>query len=274
MKKILPFLILYISGSVSAQSLNIDSLAIGEYFNPWNETDGPGAAFAILQKEKVVYSKCFGKSDLSGNSLITTKTNFRIASTSKQFTGACIRILERDHQIQLTDSIGKYLPNYPKYLYPITIDQLLHRTSGIRPFYDIGYLKGFTNYEFSEQEVFEWINMQSQLQSIPGEEYAYCNTNYWLLGKIVESISNQTLEEFAKERIFQPLGMHQTKFVRNRNTYIENRAFGYGTRKDSLVIIEEPLETIGESGIYTNLEDLTKWVNGFYYQNYFDTLFL
>jgi CubicO group peptidase (beta-lactamase class C family) len=83
---------------------------VDKLFAKWDSTDSPGASLAIIQDGKIIYRRGYGMANLEHDVSITPKTVFRIGSTSKQFTAACIAILSLQGKISLDDDIRKYLP--------------------------------------------------------------------------------------------------------------------------------------------------------------------
>ena len=133
---------------------------------------------------------------------------FDVGSVSKQFTAACVAFLVREGKIGLDDDIRKYLPEMPDYGTPVTVRHLLHHTSGLRDYNALLSLAGFRPESDcpTVEEALEIVRRQKKLNYAPGEEYSYTNTGFFLLSQIVERVSGKSLNAFAQERIFEPLG--------------------------------------------------------------------
>ncbi|MFT4645441.1 MAG: CubicO group peptidase (beta-lactamase class C family) [Pseudohongiellaceae bacterium] len=254
-----------------AQSNHLDKDKIEEIdnlFKKWDNPDSPGAAIGIIQNGKMLYSKGYGVANLEHHVPNTSQTAFSIASNSKQFTAACIVLLSQQGKLDLNQSLYSIYPDFPEYAKTISVKNLLHHTSGLRDYPQLAYLSGLRpNDYYNDDDIMKWLISQKELNFPSGEEYLYCNSGYWLLGQIVQKVSGLSLAEFAKNEIFEPLGMSNTHFHDNSATIINNRATGYGlNRSGAYVNFISTQENVGATGIYTTVEDIKKWDDEFYDQ--------
>ena len=165
--------------------------------------------------------------------LLTPSTVFYIGSTGKQFTAFCLLLMEEQMKINLDAEIQTFLPDFPRYSSPITVRHLVYHTSGIRDYSSIWDLQGTSYYEhITAEETYRLIKQQSVLNFEPGEEYLYSNSGYFLMAEIFEKASGKSLKDFARENIFEPLGMKRTIFLDDNRDLIKHRAFGYGKKSD------------------------------------------
>ncbi|MEM1221114.1 MAG: serine hydrolase domain-containing protein, partial [Bacteroidota bacterium] len=143
---------------------------------------------------------------------------------------------------------------------------LLNHTSGIRDYLMLAYLKGLRNDDFyTDEELMQWLVNQTDLNFVPGEEYVYSNSGYWLLGQIVKEASGKNMADFAQEAIFEPLGMEDTHFHNDHTAIVKNRASGYTpSGPNSYAISMTTLDMIGDGGIFTTINDIKKWDDAFY----------
>jgi CubicO group peptidase (beta-lactamase class C family) len=245
-----------------SQERQVDSL-----FAKWNNDSTPGYAIGIIMDNKLIYSKGYGMANLEYHIPITPTSPFYIGSMSKQFTAACLLLLKEQGKIKLTDSIRKYLPELPDYKYPITIENLLHHTSGIREAYSLMLFRGDdTRYEnhFDNDDVLNLLSQQKDLNFLPDENYNYSSGGYILLAKIIERITGMSLRKYAEENIFKPLGMKNTFYNDNYAEVIHNRVESYRPVKDGYERFNKNFNTYGDGGLITTVEDLAKWDNAFY----------
>lgn len=149
-------------------------------------------------------------------------TIFRIGSITKQFTAMCILILEERGLLKTTDSLDKYIPGYPNGD-KITIHNLLTHTSGIAEYVTADNVSSADHY-FSPMEIINSFK-DKPLEFEPDSKYQYCNSNYILLGNIIEKVSGKKYEDFVKENIFTPLGMGSTDYDHNDSS--SDKAVGY-----------------------------------------------
>lgn len=241
--------------------------AIDKVFQRWDRLTSPGCAVAVYRGGQMVYGKGFGSANLEHRVPIKTDTVFRIASTSKQFTAACVILLEMDGELSLTDDVRKWIPELPEYSEPILIEDLLHHTSGLRDYLQLLYWVGYSDEaDVSEEVVFDLVTRQRGLNHLPGEAHSYTNTGYFLLSLLVERVSGDSLRKFAERRIFKPLGMQHTFFNDDAREVIPNRATGYerGWLRGAFRISETRLELVGDGAVFTSVEDLLLWDQNFY----------
>lgn len=246
-----------------------DSLTetVDNLFQEWDRIDTPGCALGIIKDGKLIYARGYGASNLEYSIPITSKTVFRIGSTSKQFTAMCIALLAEQGKISLEDDIRKFLPEMQEYQKPITFRHLIHHTSGVRDYLTLIYsVAGLRDDDFlTEEEVYDILTKQRELNFTPGDEFLYSNSGYFLLSVIVKRISGKSLREFADEHIFEPLGMTDTHFHDDHTTIVKNRASGYSPQNEGGFRINmTTLDMVGDGGVFTTVEDLYKWDQNFY----------
>lgn len=265
MKK-LTFLFCCLVGTWTSFSQFSHTEAIDSVFIEWADKESPGAALGIIQNGNLIYAKGYGMANLEYDLPITANSVFRIASTSKQFTAACIILLAEHGKLKLSDPLSKFFPDFPDYASKITIRQLLNHTSGIRDYLMVTYLKGFRDDDFyTDKEVMKWLIAQEDLNFEPGSEHLYSNSGYWLLGQIVNQVADKSMADFAREEIFIPLGMTDTHFHNDHQQIVKNRASGYSPKDDGTYKISmTTLDMIGDGGIFTTINDIKKWDDAYY----------
>ncbi|UCE10341.1 MAG: beta-lactamase family protein [Candidatus Thorarchaeota archaeon] len=250
---------------MSTRSKEVDSL-----FSEWDKDDSPGCMLAVIKDGEMLYERGYGLANLEHRIPITSKSVFRIGSMSKQFTAMCIAILAEKKLLSLDDGICKYIPELPEYAESITIRHMVHHTSGIRSYTDLLFLSMLAldiKYadHITKEEVLEMIVRQRNPKFEPGERYDYSNSNYYLLGLIVERVSGKTLREFADENIFGPLGMEYTHYHDDCKMVVKNRAYGYTLREDGkFEILMSNNEVVGDGAVFTTVDDLLLWDRNFY----------
>jgi len=239
---------------------------VDRLFAAWDKTTSPGATLAVVKDGRIVYERGYGLAKLEDGIINTPDKVFDIGSVSKQFTAACVAMLVREGKVGLDDDIRKYIPEMPAYERPVTVNHLLHHTSGLRDYNELLSLAGFRPESDSPtvEEALEVIRRQKKLNYTPGDEYSYTNTGFFLLGQIVERVSGRSLNAFAQERIFKPLGMTKTLFQDDHTQIIRDRATGYtegegGAFKISMSNWDET----GDGNVYTTVRDLYLWDQAF-----------
>src|SRR5699024_3601310 len=112
----------------NSQSLEDKKNTLDKYLSQFSK-DEPGAELVIAKNGEIIYSNLFGYSNLQTHSKINRQTVFEAGSVSKQFTAAAILLLAQEGKLSLSDKVRKYVPELPKYRWPITIKNLLSQTS-------------------------------------------------------------------------------------------------------------------------------------------------
>jgi CubicO group peptidase (beta-lactamase class C family) len=237
--------------------VKVDSII--QYFN---KTNAPGFSIGIIENGKLIYCKGIGLANIKTSTNNSGVTIFGIASLAKQFTAACIWSLIKENKISLDDDIRKYIPEFPSYGEPILVRHMLNHTSGIRNYQAIMELSGFDyDKEYHDnQTILKLACKQKGLNNIPGEKVIYGNTAYTLLAIIIERITGQNLDEYAKNKIFLPLGMNHTFYRTNTNSIIPNIALGYVQNdNNSFEHLPRNQITYGAGSVGSSIEDLAIW---------------
>lgn len=248
--------------TLSAQKSGSLESSIDSIFSIYE--NNPGCAIAIVQEGKTIFQKGYGVANLSYDIPVTSKTIFDVGSNSKQFTAACIFLLEQEGKLRLDDPIQKYLPEIPSYSSkPITIQNLIHDTSGLRPYLATLYGKNvYYGDSFDNEDVIKLIAKHKGLNFPVGTKHSWSHTNYALLASIVEKASGKSLGAYAKEKIFNPLGMVNTYYREDKDTIVKNTAVGYQSEGDKFKKFHYYNHTVvGNGGLHTNLEDFARWSN-------------
>jgi uncharacterized protein YbbC (DUF1343 family)/CubicO group peptidase (beta-lactamase class C family) len=169
----------------------------------------PGAVVLVGRGEKTLYQKAIGNRALVPSAEpMTFDTIFDVASLTKVVaTTTSVMILLEEGRIRLSDRVSSFVPGFERYgKADITVRHLMTHASGLRPDVDLG--DAWKGYETAINLAIEEVPT-----SLPGERFVYSDINYFLLGDIVRRVSGRPLDEFARERIFEPLGMKDTLFL-------------------------------------------------------------
>ena len=172
--------------------------------------EGPGASLSIIKDSKVLFSKSYGMMEIGSNMKCNPKTNFRLASLTKQFTAISILILMERGKLGLEEKLSKFFveEDLPFYAKQITIHHLLSHTSGIIDYEDLiddNELK-LKNQQLKDEDVFEIMKKVDDTYFPIGSQFRYSNTAYAFLALIVGKVSGISFAQFLKENVFDPLG--------------------------------------------------------------------
>ena len=240
---------------------------LDEFLQKWDRPDSPGFVFAVIHSGKFVYKKAVGMANLDYDIPVKLETVFDIGSISKQFTAACIAKLITEKKLSLEDDIRKYILEFPQTEDAVKIHHLIYQTSGIRDYTNMMIIAGKPfGIGYNEHNSLKWILRQNGLNFKPGEQFAYSNSNYFLLAYIVKKISGKSIGRYAKENLFDPLGMNQTFFFEDLKMIVKNRAIGYSLTGNEKYQQDHWFSTTfaGPSGVNITIDDLLLWDQKFY----------
>lgn len=221
-----------------------------------------GYAISAIEEGEVVFRKAYGMASNEYDLPLTTKSLFDFASIAKTFTGWAVAKLIIDRKISPDDDIRTYVPEFPDFGHKVTISHLLYHTSGLPDWFEVIRLAGkrYTDVH-SKEMLLELVFSQGKLNFVPGERFEYSNTGYLLLAETVEKVSGQNFADWCEEKIFQPLGMKNTRFLKSHAEIIKNRAMAYcGTGGTGYVNCFSQLYSPGSSSLYSTLDDMTLWL--------------
>lgn len=238
-----------------------EAARVDSVFADVDGTREPGCAVGVRREGRVVLARGYGMANLEHGVPIGPSTVFRIGSVSKQVTAAAVLLAARDGELSLDDPVRRWLPELPRRNPPATVRHLLHHTSGIRDYLGLMALSGKRERDYyTDEEVLEMLARQRGSNFPAGSEHLYSNSGYFLLGKIVRAASGRSLRAFARERIFEPLGMASSHFHDDPDHPVSRRATGYAPREDGgWRISVTTLPMVGDGGVFTSVEDFFRW---------------
>ncbi len=220
----------------------------------------PGLQVAVVRQGKILLLGAYGMANIEHSVPVTDKTIFSINSATKSFTGVAIMQLVEDGKVDLGAPVSKYLDGLPMAWRPVTIRQLLTLTSGI---------PGISVEGGDEESA--WAKAQTlPMEFTPGERFSYTQTNYLLLGRIIDKLGGQPFNRFIAERQFQVADMPRTGFG-DSSDVVPHAAQAYTTlrsvrgqyvRTDTLRrhFDEFPPSLRTAAGINTTAEELARWI--------------
>jgi CubicO group peptidase (beta-lactamase class C family) len=235
----------------------IDSL-FEQYDRPWS----PGCAVGVIRNGALVLQRAYGMANLEHGIVIDDQTIFRLGSVSKEFTAAAVALLVADKQLALDEDIRTYLPDFPGYGDPVTLSQLLHHTSGIRDYGGLMFLAGAKpDATYDGDDVYRMLVRQRGLDVRPGSAFGYSNSNYYLLARIIETVTGQPFDRVLRERLFEPLGMRSTNVQQNHTHLVRRRATGYAlvSEPERYRLNDTWIDVVGAANVMTTIADMARW---------------
>jgi CubicO group peptidase (beta-lactamase class C family)/erythromycin esterase-like protein len=254
------------SGAVGNKAADDEAARAASLLAGLEEPGAPGCVVGVRRGNAWAFRGAYGLADIESRRPNTPELVFGVASVTKQFTAAAAALAARQGYFSLDDDIREFLPELPDYGGRITIRDLVHHTNGLR---DHGRLIDLTGrpHDYASMEARMALLMSQRATNFRGgTEFRYGNTGYLFLAAIIEQATGKSLGEFAKARIFEPLGMRDTYFgvgargdVRRSIPYRRDGARWVDTDEE----IADPAD-FGSGGLMTTLEDYAKWADNLF----------
>ncbi|MBL8269297.1 serine hydrolase [Steroidobacter sp.] len=254
------------AASVGASNSTADrdvEMRARQALSKFDRADAPGCATGAYRDGRPIFKHAFGLANLEGGSRIDARSAFGVASVSKQFTAAAVAIAEQEGFLSLQDDVRKYLPELPDYGSKITLLHLIHHTSGLRDDWTLMRVAGHDPGE--RIDILRMLARQRALNFEPGTRFLYSNAGYVLLAEVVERATRQSLREYARKKIFAPLGMRNS-YYRDRPGQDPRLVTAYvagegGWREKDM---PETAARIGTQGVVTTLDDYAAWATNLF----------
>lgn len=260
----LTFSVVTAAAQVSATKVSSGQIDV-LFASLWSK-DAPGAAVLVVRYGQNIFRRGYGVTDLRTLHRIDAKTNFRLASFTKQFTAAAIMLLVRDGKLHYDDHLTDFFPEFPAYGKAITVRNLLNHTSGLEDYEEL-LMKQYPDTppekipQILDAGVLKLLEQQTSGKFPPGSKWEYSNSGYAVLAMIVEKVSGKSFSQFLHDRIFIPLKMKNTLAYEKGKNEVPHRAYGHTKDKDGWHETDQsPTSAVlGDGGIYSSLDDLAKW---------------
>lgn len=245
-------------------NLNAQIEKVDDLFSEFSNDECPGTSVLVSINGQIVFEKSYGFASLEEKKRVEMRTNFRLASVTKQFTAASIFILVQKGLISLNTKLTDIFENFPDYGKKISIKNLLNHTSGLIDYEEL--IPDTAIIQVKDADALRMMYEQSSTCFEPGTKFKYSNTGYALLALVVEKISGISFAKFLEEKIFKPLQMNNTVAHEEGISVVNNRAYGYSRTDSGWIRKDQSLTSavLGDGGIYSSIEDLYKWDQSLY----------
>jgi CubicO group peptidase (beta-lactamase class C family) len=260
-RKVVLLAVLTAGAGVPGATEDAPQAGIDSIFKPLADGKSPGVAILVRKDGRTIFQRGYGVRDLRTFRKIDDRTDFRLASFTKQFTAMASMLLVHDGKLRYDERITDVFPEFPAYGRAITIRHLLTHTAGLPDYEDLMGPTWTALHQIQDDDVLNLLEHQTTPKFAAGTSWAYSNSGYVLLGLMVAKTSGEPFGEFLHDRIFAPLGMNETlAFVNGKNS-VPNRAFGHTKQASGFVETDQSSTsaTLGDGGVYSNLVDLAKW---------------
>ena len=253
--------------ATAAVAADAQAARVDQIFAAFDKLGSPGCSVGAIRDGNFVYRKSFGYASLELGVPLNPESVFYLASVSKQFTAASIVLASQQGRLSLDDDVRKYIPELPDYGHRVTLRHMLHQTSGFRDFLDLVFISGRDAGDLSSPAaILKLIARQKGLNNVPGDEWVYSNSNYFLLGEVLRRATGLSLAQFAAANIFQPLGMTHSLFYDDNTLVVPHRVAAYDRGKSGNFLVDwsTTYDIVGGGGLMSNLDDLLYWDRNFY----------
>jgi CubicO group peptidase (beta-lactamase class C family) len=218
----------------------------------------------VVEGDRVLLDKGYDMANLEWQVPNVPDAEFRLGSLTKQFTATLILLLQQDGKLNVNDPVSKYITNAPPAWAKITLANLLSHTSGIPSFTGFKEFQAWAMNPHTPEEELAFFR-DKPLEFEPGSKFEYSNSNYIVLGVVIEKVSGRKYADLLHERIFDPLGMKATG-LDSDELVLPKRAEGYHPGPHGLEVARSESMTIPWSAgaIYSTTGDLLKWEHGLF----------
>lgn len=245
--------------SQEVQKRQVTPAEIDAVFAQWNTTDKPGIAVGILNDGKIVYTKGYGLANLEHQVPIEAETRFYIGDLAKEFTVYALLLLEQRGQLSLQDDIRQYMPKLMPFSSSISIEQLIHHTSGLNNDEVSKALAGWrTEDVFTKKQAYAMIRNQANSAPTSGSVQRFSDAGFMVLEDLIAKVGKMSYTDFVTKEIFEPLGMKNSIYD-TQGAIIVNKAQGYFAQNAGFVNSTMNRKQTLLSDLYTTVEDMCLW---------------
>ncbi|MDQ6756831.1 MAG: beta-lactamase family protein [Bacteroidota bacterium] len=235
--------------------------AIEGFYDSTLLRSGFNGAILVAKKGHVIFEKYHGYFNLEKKDSLNEHSAFHLASVSKTFTAMAILKLAEQGKLKLDDDVKNYFPEFP--YNGITIKMLLNHRSGLPNYLYFMQQLGWDVKQYcNNNDVVNYlIKYQPPLTHLPNTHFSYCNTNYSLLGLIIEKASGKSYSEFLQHSFFTPLKMSDTYVFTMKDSARAMPSYDWRGRRERLSFLDVGF---GDKNIYSTARDLLKWDQAMY----------
>ncbi|MDX2058338.1 MAG: serine hydrolase domain-containing protein [Gemmatimonadales bacterium] len=233
----------------------VDSLAVAAKASG----EVPGFSVGVAIGSTVRITSGYGQADLENAVPATAETIYRIASVTKQFTGAAVVQLVEQGKLKLDDRLTTYFPNWPAPAEQVTVRMLLNHTSGVRDYVAVPRWRQLRTVPLPHDSLLGLV-INEPFDFPPGTAFRYSNTGYYILGVIIEKVSGLRYGDYIEQRLAQPLGLTSIRYCDDRPV-IAKRARGYSRTKEGFANAQyiDMNQPFSAGSLCASVGDLLDW---------------
>jgi CubicO group peptidase (beta-lactamase class C family) len=221
----------------------------------------PGCSGAVGVQGDLVWTGALGVADLESGAELTPETVFDIGKVSNQFTATTVLLLAIEGELRLEDPVSAYLDGRPAWAAQVTIDDLVHHTSGLPDYVDLLLDRGHQPEDVTTQgQAMEAVAAVAEPRFEPGSAFRYSSTDYLLLAEIVHVVTGTPLPQVLAERVFEPLDLEMTM---DPVASFPGKAVSYRRTVGGFEPVDWAWEQVGDGGIQTTPSELVRWADNY-----------
>jgi CubicO group peptidase (beta-lactamase class C family) len=234
---------------------------IDAYVSAFGRTRGEASAFngyvMVARDAKPVFAKGYGLANRETRVIADADTRFRIGSITKQFTAVAVLQLAERGKLRLDDALSRYVPGLP-FGDHVALYHLLTQTSGVASYTDVEALMKEDDKPHTQAQVLAAF-AETPLEFEPGTRFQYSNSNYFLLGMVIEKTTGGSYEDYLQRNVLGPAGMTRTSTIDAPDA--PNTAVGY-TVRDGAIVLAGPVDMsmpFAAGALRSTPGDLVRW---------------
>lgn len=255
-------LLLAVVGQAGLQPMDPRQERVDKVFAAYARQDVPGCTVGISEGGHLAYAKGYGMADLAWDIPITPDTVFDVASDAKQFTAFAIALLASRGKLSLEDDIRLHIPELRDFGQRVTLRHMLEHTSGLPDHVTLAGITGRRGgAKLTPELVLRLLSDVRELDFAPGTDWTYSNSNFFLLGLVVERVSGRPLGDFLQTEAFEPAGMARTLYQPDPQPSVRGRATPYVPFSGGFLIAPYPSSDGGGKGIQSTVKDMLGWAH-------------
>ena len=258
-------------GNISKQDFERYYTEINDFYTNKLVAKGFNGGILVAKKGHVIFEAYHGYFNLKKKDSLTPHSAFHLASISKTFTAMATLKLVQMGKLSLDDDLKKFFPGFP--YDNVKVKLLLSHRSGLPNYiYFMEKLGWDTHQHCRNEDVLNYlIKYRPNPNSLPDKHFEYCNTNYALLGLIIEKASGESYADFLQTEFFTPLHMNDTYVYNISDSAMAMPSYDWRGRQEAFTFLDTGF---GDKNIYSTPEDLLKWDQAMYTNEIFNKLTL
>ena len=249
-----------VPGSISKEDFDRYHTDVKYFYENKLLRSGFNGGILVAKNGQVIFEDYHGFYNLRKKDSLTKHSAFHLASVSKTFTAMATLKLAQMGKLSINDDVKKYFPDFP--YDNVTIRLLLSHRSGLPNYiYFMQKLGWDTKQHCSNEDVLAYLIKYKPAATKPDAHFTYCNTNYALLGLIIEKASGESYADFLQQQFFTPLKMKDTYVFNIKDSATAMPSYDWRGRQEAFTFLDCG---IGDKNVYSTPEDLLKWDQSMY----------